>query len=302
MVSIQMCCYNGEKHLKAAIDSILRQSYAKWELIFWDNQSSDRSAEIVQSYNDDRIKYHFAPVHTDLGGARALSWPLLRGDYIAFLDVDDTWEPEKLALQVALFADPQTSIVAGDVMWFSAKKTKLIYNNAFPPEGYVTGALLRHYFLSLPSVMVRRKAVEMTGGGFDPDFSHNADFDLFIRASTTGKLAIVKQHVASWRVEMSSQSWAKRSAFEAEHFRLVTKYRNTPWVRQHKISFWQYQLIIVVKKLYFALVNGKYEKNQVDGLLKYLDRLGWLGFCLVRSTPVRQWIQRHYQRHIKKWA
>ena len=57
LVSILMNCYNGEKYLHEAIDSVLAQTYKNWELIFWDNRSSDRSAEIFKSYNDKRLKY-----------------------------------------------------------------------------------------------------------------------------------------------------------------------------------------------------------------------------------------------------
>ena len=54
LVSIIMNCYNGEKYLREALDSVLAQTYDNWELIFWDNRSTDNSANIVHSYNDDR--------------------------------------------------------------------------------------------------------------------------------------------------------------------------------------------------------------------------------------------------------
>ena len=55
LVSVIMNCFNGEKYLREAIDSVLAQTYQNWELIFWDNQSTDSSAEIVKSYDDPRI-------------------------------------------------------------------------------------------------------------------------------------------------------------------------------------------------------------------------------------------------------
>ena len=62
-----MNCFNGETYLKSSIDSILKQTYSNWELIFWDNQSIDGSAEIVNSYKDKRIHYFLATKHTRLG-------------------------------------------------------------------------------------------------------------------------------------------------------------------------------------------------------------------------------------------
>ena len=61
-----MNCYNGEKYLREAIDSVLAQTYENWELIFWDNQSADDSASVINSYNDDRIRYFYAKNHTNL--------------------------------------------------------------------------------------------------------------------------------------------------------------------------------------------------------------------------------------------
>ena len=70
LVSIIMNCFNGERYLKEAINSVLEQQYNNWELIFWDNQSTDSSAQIFLSYNDDRFKYYYAPLHTPLYEAR----------------------------------------------------------------------------------------------------------------------------------------------------------------------------------------------------------------------------------------
>ena len=64
LVSILMNCYNGEKFLREAIESVLAQTYLNWELIFWDNQSTDQSADIFNSYDDKRLKYFYASKHT----------------------------------------------------------------------------------------------------------------------------------------------------------------------------------------------------------------------------------------------
>ena len=70
LVSIIMNCFNGEKYLKNAIDSVILQTYKNWELIFWDNRSVDKSAEIFKSYKDKRFKYYYASQHTPLYDAR----------------------------------------------------------------------------------------------------------------------------------------------------------------------------------------------------------------------------------------
>ena len=69
-ISVVVNCYNGEKYLKEAIESVVAQTYPNWELILWDNQSTDRSKDVVEAFEDDRIKYFYAPQHTALGKAR----------------------------------------------------------------------------------------------------------------------------------------------------------------------------------------------------------------------------------------
>ena len=95
LVSVIMNCFNGEKFLREAIDSVLAQKYQNWELIFWDNQSTDSSAEIVKSYDDPRIYYFYAPQHTLLYEARNYAIQKSKGEFLAFLDVDDWWEPTR---------------------------------------------------------------------------------------------------------------------------------------------------------------------------------------------------------------
>ena len=96
LVSIIMNCYNGEKFLKEAINSVYNQKYQNWEIIFWDNQSTDKSKEIIETLKNDKVKYFYSKEHTNLGKARAEAINKASGDFIAFLDVDDLWDPEKI--------------------------------------------------------------------------------------------------------------------------------------------------------------------------------------------------------------
>ena len=70
LITVLMNCYNGEKYLREAVDSVINQTYANWEIIFWDNQSRDLSAKFFLEYDDSRLKYFYAQKHTELGDAR----------------------------------------------------------------------------------------------------------------------------------------------------------------------------------------------------------------------------------------
>ena len=110
LVSVIMNCFNGEKYLREAIDSVLAQTYQNWELIFWDNQSTDLSAAIVKKYRDKRIRYFYAPQHTKLYKARNEAYKRCKGELISLLDTDDHWKKTKLSIQVELFKDKQVGL------------------------------------------------------------------------------------------------------------------------------------------------------------------------------------------------
>ena len=100
LVSIIMNCYNGDKYLKTSVNSILKQDYKNWELIFWDNKSTDKSKKIINSYKDKRIKYYRSNIFTSLYKARNLAISKARGKYLCFLDVDDWWDKSKISSQI----------------------------------------------------------------------------------------------------------------------------------------------------------------------------------------------------------
>jgi glycosyltransferase involved in cell wall biosynthesis len=117
-----MNCYNGETFLHESIKSVLSQTYENWELIFWDNRSEDKSAEIFKSFNDKRFKYYYASKHTLVSEARNEAIKRSSGEFIAFLDTDDLWEKDKLQLQIPLFEDPKVGVVYGFYLGLFAKK------------------------------------------------------------------------------------------------------------------------------------------------------------------------------------
>ena len=105
LVSIIMNCYNGEAYLQQALESVLKQSYLNWELIFWDNQSSDNSKKIFQTFPDRRFKYFYSNQHTTLYKARNLACEHASGEYLAFVDCDDWWEKDYLESRKEFFSE-----------------------------------------------------------------------------------------------------------------------------------------------------------------------------------------------------
>lgn len=105
LVSIVMPNYNCEKYLKATIESVLAQTYTNWELLFVDDCSTDNSLEIVRSYADSRIKILQNEQNSGAAISRNYALREAKGRWIAFLDSDDLWKPEKLEKQLAFMVE-----------------------------------------------------------------------------------------------------------------------------------------------------------------------------------------------------
>jgi glycosyltransferase involved in cell wall biosynthesis len=103
LVSIIINCYNGEKYLHKAIKSVLNQNYKHWEIIFFDNNSIDRSSFLLKKYKDKRIKYFKTKKTYPLYKARNLAIKKSKGELISFLDIDDWWLKNKLNKQIKFF-------------------------------------------------------------------------------------------------------------------------------------------------------------------------------------------------------
>lgn len=113
LVSIITTTYNSAEFIGRTIETVLAQSYQKWELVITDDCSSDASCEIVSSYaaKDDRIKLFRLSENGGPGTSRNYSISKSSGQYIAFLDSDDGWLPDKLERELALMKEKQCGIV-----------------------------------------------------------------------------------------------------------------------------------------------------------------------------------------------
>jgi glycosyltransferase involved in cell wall biosynthesis len=227
LISIIMNCYNGEKYLREALDSVLKQTYYNWELIFWDNQSRDSSAIIVQSYDDKRFKYKLTDSFTPLGEARNQAIQNAKGEFIAFLDCDDLWMPEKLMKQIPLFSDSKVGLVICDTYFFNESKIlKQLYSKKKPPVGNVFKKLLGEYFVSLETAVIRRAALESLDHWFDPRFDVIEEYDLFARLGYSWRLDFVDEVLAKWRVHGKSWTWSQSELFPKERKLMLEKLKN----------------------------------------------------------------------------
>jgi glycosyltransferase involved in cell wall biosynthesis len=217
LVTVIINCFNGEKYLRQAIDSVMAQTYTNWEIVFWDNQSTDGSATIFKGYADPRLNYQYAPVHTWLYEARNYAIRHAKGELIAFLDVDDWWSPEKLEKQVPLFVDPEVGMACTNFWIANERKNKSWVRYSRPlPSGWVLDDLLSEYFIGMLTLVVRRSALESLDYAFDPRYHVIGDVDFEVRLSVRWKLATVQEPMAFYRLHDSNESVKHRQRLIVE--------------------------------------------------------------------------------------
>lgn len=232
LVSVIMNCYNGEKFLDDAIKSVLIQTYENWELIFWDNQSTDRSAEIFLRYDDQRLKYFRAQSHSLLYAARNRAIANSKGDLIAFLDVDDWWNPDKLKRQIPLFENDRVGFVCSNY-WIvnSVKNTMKLFRRKDIPQGNVLNNLLIDYPVGLLTLVVRRSAFDGLHGGCDERLHIAGDRDLVIRLALNWEMECIQEPLAWYRIHGENEGQKQRARQLNEYSFWTKELASVPMIR-----------------------------------------------------------------------
>lgn len=218
LVSVIINCYNGEKYLREAIDSVIAQTYTNWEIIFWDNQSTDSTAEIVKSYKDERIKYFYAPEHTPLGEARNLAMAKINGDFFCFLDTDDVWLTVFIEMLLKPFDAPQIGVsycryinFENDTEWLS---------KGFSKNGELSvKKLVENYNIGMSAALVRSSIPKKYEIRFSGMFSLIEDFDFFVRIASYSKCFYSQTPLMRYRIHPGSLS--KNDNWANEYARLL---------------------------------------------------------------------------------
>tara|TARA_B110000444_G_scaffold82836_1_gene78289 strand:- start:171 stop:974 length:804 start_codon:yes stop_codon:yes gene_type:complete len=233
LVSIIMNCYNGEKFLSQSLKSIKLQTFRNWELIFWDNKSTDNSEKIIKNYSDKRIRLFKSKKFLNLYNARNLAIKKARGKYISFLDVDDLWKKDKLQKQVSfLKQNKDFKIVYSNFITLDEiKNKKYIYHKNSLPSGYITQQLLNNYQIGILTVMLERKL--FNNQKFNNNYNIIGDFDFFLKLSKNYKFGCIQEYLASYRLHSSNYSQKKLN----DYIREIKNWISQNQKRMNKLSF-----------------------------------------------------------------
>ena len=212
-----MNCFNSDSYLGEALDSVLAQKYQNWELIFWDNLSTDCSATILKAYQEPRFRYYLTDTHTSLGEARIRAINMASSEWIAFLDCDDVWEDTKLLSQIETLSNDPTSVsmVYTKTRYFSEEGVVTpVLGDAEYPSGEIFRDLATRNFISLSSALVR-KVYYLEVGGFNPNFKQAEEYDLFLKLAKDYRVLLTDEYLVWYRLHSQNLSSAQKElAFE----------------------------------------------------------------------------------------
>jgi glycosyltransferase involved in cell wall biosynthesis len=206
-VAVLMAVFNGEDYVGQALSSILTQSFADFEFIVVDDGSTDRTAEIIRSYDDPRIR--LLTNAQNLGLARSLNRGLseARGEFVARQDADDISEPDRLRRQIEFLDANPTVALAGT--WYTEidRDGQPRRRRALPSSDMdIRWSLLFFCPFVHSSVMWRRLPVSTQVGTYDEALRYSMDFDLWTRVARRFPIANLEEHLVRMRLHPGSMS------------------------------------------------------------------------------------------------
>jgi len=218
-VSVIVNCKNGEKYLEKSLQSIFDQNYDNFEIIFWDNKSSDKSLEIAEGF-DKRLIIFKSEEPLSLGEARNRAINKASGDFICFLDTDDTFLENRITSQIEALRDEKYNIAIGgyDLIDSSGQITSrktLKYGS-----GKIFERFLRRYDVNLQTILIKTSLIHERGISFDNKLEFAEDMDFFMQLAYDQNIFVVKEPIAQYRIH-PNQLTKRTYHLVSEEFKII---------------------------------------------------------------------------------
>lgn len=258
LVSIIVNCYNGEKYLSQTLNSILNQSYKKWECVFWDNQSTDNSKKIFDLFRkkDKRFIYYKSKTHISLNEARNLAINKCRGEYICFLDCDDLYKKNKLRHQIQSLKPPDICCCFCNFDILSDKNKIQAYNLKanliFETNSLAKSSIFPGYL----SLLIKRKYLNTIKNPFFRGGLFYGDFVLIHELNKIGKIIYINKNLCIYRKhDNSSTAKYALTKIPIERQKLEKTYQNEK-IFLYKLKYLSYRALAGLSTL--PLIKGCY--------------------------------------------
>lgn len=204
--SVVMSVYNGERYLRQAVESVLQQTYADFEFIIIDDGSTDGTWDILTEYDEQDQRITLVQNQENRGLTNSLNkgLTLSRGKYIARQDADDVSLPSRLACQVEfLEKNPRVGVLGTQMEIMDASENKVDFFKVPYSHSMIAWTLLFDRSFAHPSVVIRKKILEMAGG-YDTSFEVAQDHELWTRLVELTRFANLPEALVRYRTHVDA--------------------------------------------------------------------------------------------------
>ncbi|MFP4052901.1 MAG: glycosyltransferase family 2 protein [Phycisphaerae bacterium] len=225
-MSVILPAYNAERTATAAIESVRAQTFDDWELIVVDDGSSDRTWQIVSQATADRTNERaiHLPENRGLAAARNVALAEARGEWIALLDADDTWTPDKLQRCMDYLAEnPHLKIVYTPMAPVREDGTPMKGHSKPCHAGWLTEKLFLSIFVHDPAAVLHREVVDRCGG-FDESLRVSIGHEFWLRVSTQFEFGLIDEPLAYRGWSEKSLTRSKRSRSNKHKVRVLERF------------------------------------------------------------------------------
>jgi len=199
-VSVIIPTHDRAEFLRSAIISVLNQTFPDFEIIIIDDASKDHTREVIANCNDTRIKVIHHQVSKGAAGARNTAVMNSNGKYIAFLDDDDEWLPEKLKIQTCLLDNSPPEVGGVCTGCFTIDK---VSGRVLSIASSGINDLSKENFITTSSILLRRECFEKCGL-FDESMLASSDYDMWIRISKNFSFKYIKDALVKYYIHKNS--------------------------------------------------------------------------------------------------
>jgi len=229
--SVLLPVYNGSPHLVAAVESILSQDEDDFELLIIDDCSNDGSAEVVRRYAkvDARVRAMFHTKNIGLSATLNEGLAEARSEFVVRMDHDDIAMPRRLSTQIGFLCEHPEVAVAGSFVYHMGRDRQHDRLVELPVEhSEIVRILLHRNCLYHPSVILRRSEI-LALGGYRAEFKNSEDYDLWLRAGKTYRLANIPVPLLRYRFTPGGMSLSRRWQQVICARTAVVSFQNPEW-------------------------------------------------------------------------
>ena len=300
-VSIIIPTYNRAQFLREAVESVLHQTFEDFEVLVVDDGSTDNTPQLMATFTDPRVRF-IRQTNQGRSHARNHALSLAQGRYIAFLDSDDIYLPEKLAWQVAkMDAAPEVGMVYTSAHCIDAQGMLLNEQYIATVSGniYNSIAFFRPVTITLPTVMVRREILA-DAGGFDEKMERFEDTDLWRRIAKRNLIYAMPEFTCLLRTH-TDNSLVMQSPDKIIH--ALDYYARKLWREDAERGKGECRRSIAALYSYYAqafIVHSAWQRQRLHLLRQsaywwpfaYRHYLYWRWYYFSRSTSIFRWYKR----------